>query len=255
MSDFPAQVDGVPVVAFETVGSTNAEALDRAKGGARGPLWFVARRQTAGRGRRGRTWVSEPGNLYASLLLTDAAPANAAAGVCFVAAVALHDALLDAVHGLAPEQLKLKWPNDLLVNGKKLAGILVEGATLADNHAALAVGLGVNCRHHPTSTEFATTDLAALGYAVDPVRLFAMLGRTMNVRLAEWARGENFGVTRSAWLARATGLGSPIEVRLANRSVAGTFDAIDATGALILRRGDGSCETIASGDVFPLTVA
>ena len=255
MSDFPAQVDGVPVVAFETVGSTNAEALERAKGGARGPLWVVARRQTAGRGRRGRTWVSDPGNLYASLLLTDAAPAHAAAGVCFVAALALHDALLDAVHGLAPEQLKLKWPNDLLVNGKKLAGILVEGATMADNHAALAVGLGVNCRHHPTSTEFAATDLAALGHAVDPVRLFAILGRTMNVRLAEWVRGENFGVTRSAWLARASGLGSPIEVRLANRSVAGTFDAIDSTGALILRRDDGSRETIASGDVFPLTTA
>ena len=119
---FSARTGRTPVVAFATLGSTNAEALARASLGERGPLWIVAERQTAGRGRRGREWVSEPGNLYASLLLTDVAPAAATPEICFVAALALHDAVLDCCAGLAPARLTLKWPNDLLLDGGKLAG-------------------------------------------------------------------------------------------------------------------------------------
>jgi BirA family biotin operon repressor/biotin-[acetyl-CoA-carboxylase] ligase len=242
---------GAPVIELKTVASTNEEALARAKAGERGPLWIVAERQSAGRGRRGRPWVSEPGNLYASLLVADAAPASVVSGICFVAALALHDALLDAAHGLAPAQLKLKWPNDVLLDGRKLAGILVEGLSLAGGHTAAVVGFGVNCRHHPEAAEYPATDLATRGYAVEPRALLAVLAGTMAARLQEWRRGDGFAGIRAAWLARASGVGGPIEVRLPDRKIAGTFEAIDQHGALVLKRGDGARETIAAGDVFP----
>ena len=253
MTDFPRNAGGIPVVALGAVGSTNEEALARAKAGEAGPLWIVAERQTAGRGRRGRAWVSEPGNLYASLLLTDAAPPAAVSGICFVAALALHDALLDTAHGLAPAQLKLKWPNDVLLDGRKLAGILVEGVSLPDRGAAAVVGFGVNCRHHPDQTEYPATDLAASGFSVAAPALLGALGEAMARRLPEWQRGADFSSIRTAWLARASGVGSEIQVRLSDRTIAGTFEAIDPSGALVLARNDGTRETVAAGDVFPPT--
>src|SRR5262249_23629392 len=137
---------------------TNAEALAHAAAGERGPLFIVAERQTAGRGRRGRAWASEVGNLYATLLVVDPAPPVASPQVCFVAALALHDAVLDACAGLAPARLKLKWPNDLLLDQAKVAGILVEGMTLAGGEIAVAIGTGVNCVQHPGDTPFPAID-------------------------------------------------------------------------------------------------
>src|SRR5229473_5485322 len=121
-----AAAAGVGLIACDTVGSTNAEALAYARSGERGPLWITARRQTAGRGRRGRTWVSEPGNLYATLLLTDPGPAERAAELSFVAALAVRDAIVEMAPGLG-SRLKVKWPNDLLIDRAKVAGILIEG--------------------------------------------------------------------------------------------------------------------------------
>jgi BirA family biotin operon repressor/biotin-[acetyl-CoA-carboxylase] ligase len=251
MADFPRTAGNAPVVFLDTTGSTNADALARAAAGERGPLWIAAGQQTGGRGRRGRVWVSEPGNLYATLLLTDAAPAAALAGICFVAALAVHDAILDAAHGIAPAQLKLKWPNDVLLDGKKLVGILVEGVSEAGNHAA-AIGIGVNCLHHPESADYPATSLASAGFPVVPGRLLELLGATMERRLNEWQAGENFAAIRAAWLARASGVGSPIEVRLPSGTMRGTFEALDESGALLLRRGNGTREKVAAGDVFPL---
>src|SRR5262249_3072957 len=130
---------GARLVSLDAVGSTNAEAFARARGGERGPLWVAARRQTAGRGRRGRAWVAEPGNLYASRLLTDPAPPQRAAELSLVAALALHDALAERASVLGP-RLALKWPNDVLCDGAKLAGILVEGETLAGGPLAVVIG-------------------------------------------------------------------------------------------------------------------
>lgn len=255
MAEFPRSAGGIPVIALDAVGSTNEEALGRARAGEHGSLWIVAERQSAGRGRRGRAWVSEPGNLYASLLITDAAPQAAVAGICFVAALALHDALLDTVHGVAPAQLKLKWPNDVLLDGKKLAGILVEGCSVAGAAAATVIGFGVNCRHHPEQTEYPATDLADAGFSAPANELLGALGDAMTRRLREWDRGANFASIRSAWVARADGLGSEIRVRLGDRTLAGTFEAIDPSGALVLARPDGARETVAAGDVFPLRTA
>ena len=251
MAEFPRTAGSAPVVFLETTDSTNAEALARAAAGERGPLWIAAKQQSAGRGRRGRVWLSEPGNLYATLLLSDAAPAAALPGICFVAALAVHDAILDAAHGLAPAQLQLKWPNDILLGGHKIVGILVESVSGAGGHAA-AVGIGVNCKHHPQTTDYPATDLASAGFILPPETLLGFVGTAMERRLDEWRGGENFPATRAAWLARASGLGAPIEVRLPNRTMSGTFEALDEGGALVLRRGNGTCETVAAGDVFPL---
>ena len=132
---------GVGLVTHDTIGSTNAEALRLARAAERGPLWIVARSQTAGRGRRGRPWVSEPGNLYASLLLTDPSPPERAAELSFVAALAVHDAVGGRIPGLA-RRLALKWRNDCLVEGKKFGGILIEGV-LGFERAFIRLGVSL----------------------------------------------------------------------------------------------------------------
>jgi len=244
--DPAAAAAGVRLLTYAEVGSTNVEALLRARGGEQGPLWIVAARQTAGRGRHGRAWVSEAGNLHATLLLTDAAPAPRLPELALVAAVALHDATAEAVPSLQP-RLMLKWPNDLLCDGAKLAGILIEG-----EGRAVAVGIGVNCRHHPAGTGYPATDLAACGAAVSPDHLFGVLSRRVVQRLGEWQRGAGFAGIRRAWLARTQGLGSAIAVRVGERESRGRYEGIDEHGRLLLRSADGMLTTIAAGDVFPL---
>ena len=244
---------GVRHIAHDTVASTNAEALALARGGERGPLWITARAQSAGRGRRGREWVSRPGNLFATLLLVDVCPADRAPQLSFVAALAVHDAVAEAAAVLGP-RLALKWPNDVLCDGAKFAGILIEGEG-SGTTLSVAVGIGVNCAHHPVDTEYAATDLAAAGAAVTTGTLFRALSRTMLTRLTQWNCGDGFGAIRADWLKRAAGLGQPIRVRLGDRDTEGRFESLDAAGRLLLRRPDESVEIISTGDVFPLAVA
>ena len=241
--DPAAAVAGVRHVHHDTIDSTNAEALRLARGGAHGPLWVTAGRQSAGRGRRGRAWVSEPGNLYASLLLNDAGPAEHAPELSFVAALAAHDAIAGRIPGLS-NRLKLKWPNDLLIDRNKCAGILVEG-----EGAAVAMGIGVNCAHHPGDTSYPATDLAAAGVRAPPERLFEALSAAMLPRLAQWNRGQGFAAIRADWLARAARLGEEIRVAVEAGERIGRFETVDARGHLVLRHADGSAETIAAGDV------
>jgi BirA family biotin operon repressor/biotin-[acetyl-CoA-carboxylase] ligase len=235
-------------VVLDRVDSTNTEALRRTSAGERGPLWIVARQQTAGRGRRGRAWISAPGNLHTTLLLTDPSPPAAAPQLGFVASLAIHDAASAAAPALATS-LALKWPNDLLCRGRKVAGILVEGEGAP---IAVAIGIGMNCRHHPEGTEYPATDFAAHGIAVTADALFDALAIAMQERLAQWNRGNSFMVIRGAWLARASGLGEHLRVRLAGRETSGSFESIDETGRLMLRHGNGSLEAIAAGEVFPV---
>lgn len=249
MTDFPGVAGGLPVTQFAEIGSTNAEALARAAQGAP-EQWIVADRQIAGRGRRGRAWVSEPGNLYSSVLLYDPAPAALSPQICFVAALSLHDAVCDCLPSLAQERLRLKWPNDLLLDGKKLAGILVEGAA-SGARQAVVTGIGVNCAHHPDATPYPVTDFKNEGFALTPAALLDRLAARMMDRLAQWQRGSAFAATRSAWLARAHDLGREIEVKLPERALKGRFEEIDGEGALVLSLGGGHRELIRAGDVFP----
>lgn len=248
--DVSAAAAGVRLIAHDTVGSTNAEALALARAGERGPLWITAGRQTAGRGRRGRTFVSETGNLFATLLLTDASAPDRAAELSFVASLALHDAVAAVAPTLAP-RLKVKWPNDVLCDGAKFSGILVEGESGIGRALVTVVGIGVNCAHHPAGTPYPATDLSACGAEVTPPMLFAALSRTMLRRLAEWARGGNFAAIRGAWLARAAGLGDTVSIRLADRTLDGRFESLDAAGRLVLRAADGSVQHVTAGDLFP----
>jgi BirA family transcriptional regulator, biotin operon repressor / biotin---[acetyl-CoA-carboxylase] ligase len=236
-----------PIEAFDSLGSTNTEALARARAGEHGPLWISAKQQTAGRGRRGRTWISPPGNLYATLLLSDPGPPARAAELSFVAGLAVHDALSDLVPDLAG-RLSLKWPNDVLRDGAKVAGILIEGERIGSG-IAVAIGIGVNCSHHPADTSYPAADLAG---AVAPHHLLRILCRTMTERVAQWDRGHGFAVIRLDWLGRTAGLGQPIRVVSGEEERAGVFDGLDDTGHLLLRHVDGTTQRIAAGDVFPL---
>lgn len=247
--DPTAAAAGARLVTHDTIGSTNAEGLRLARAGEIGPLWIAARSQTAGRGRRGRTWVSEPGNLYASLLLTDPSPPDRAAELSFVAGLALHDAVTGRIPGLAT-RLLLKWPNDLLIDRNKFAGILVEGEGIgAGAMMSVVIGIGVNCVQHPADTEFPATDLAAAGVRASPESLLTPLSRAMLDRLAQWNRGAGFAAIRSDWLARAAGLGRRMRVALAEGDLAGQFETIDEGGRLVLRLADGTMRTVAAGDV------
>lgn len=235
---------GVRLIARDTIGSTNTEAMALARRGEGGPLWITATRQTAGRGRRGNVWVSEPGNLYASLLLGNGMPPARAGELSFVAALAVLDAVIDLAPSLAA-CIGVKWPNDLLLDGAKFAGILIE----AEGSVAV-VGIGVNCAHHPAATSHPATDLTAAGAAVSPAGMLRALSRTMQRRLEQWAGGAGFAMIRADWLARATGVGEEIRVRLPSREIAGHFQALDETGRLVLRLPDGGVEFISAGEVF-----
>jgi BirA family biotin operon repressor/biotin-[acetyl-CoA-carboxylase] ligase len=239
-----ASAAGVRLIAHDTIGSTNAEALTLARHGERGPLWVTAARQTAGKGRRGRGWISEPGNLYASLLLTDPAPVEHWPELSFVAALAIHDALAELAPALKPK-LAIKWPNDILLAGQKAAGILLEAEDMA-----VAVGIGVNCVNHPDGVDYPATDLAAAGAKVSAEAVFAALTAKILGRIAQWNAGQGFPTIRADWLARAAGVGDAIHVRLADRDLSGRFEALDETGGLLLRLPDGTVRTITAGDVF-----
>jgi BirA family biotin operon repressor/biotin-[acetyl-CoA-carboxylase] ligase len=247
--DPTATAMGVRLVAHEVLGSTNAEALNLARQGDRGPLWIVARRQTAGRGRRGRAWISEDGNLFASLLLTMSALPECWPQLSLVAALAVHDAVVEIAASLKP-RISIKWPNDLLLDRAKFAGILVEGE---GGDGAAAIGIGINCASHPADTNYPATDLAAASILASPAMLMRSLSLKMIGRLAQWNSGEGFSTVRADWLARAAGIGEEVRLRIADRELSGLFETLDAAGGLVLRSPDGRTETITTADVFMLS--
>ncbi len=248
--DPAAAAAGFRLLDQDVLPSTNLEALALARHGDDVRVWVVARRQTAGRGRGGREWVSPPGNLYATLLLLDPAPAEIAPQLAFVAGLAVCDAIVDCARNFA-NKLALKWPNDVLHDGRKLAGILIESEA-AGARLAVATGIGINCERHPERTAFPATDLAEACRSVSPETLFCALSRRMMHRLDQWNRGKGFPLIRGEWLDRAAGLGSEVAVRLAGRELRGAFERLDEAGRLLLRLPEGTLKTIAAGDVFPV---
>lgn len=237
------------LVRFADLRSTNDEALDRARAGDPGEAWFVAERQTSGRGRRGRAWISEAGNLYASALVVDPSPAQNLPELPFVAVAAARDAVAAHVPDGA-KRVKIKWPNDLMVDGRKVSGILLESTRLADGRTAVAIGIGINCKHHPVGTETPATSLLASGVQVFPEVLFVDLDRALQSALALWDHGRGFAAVRANWLAHAVGLGQPIRVRLVDGEETGIFEAIDEAGRLVLVTDDGRHRLVSAGDVF-----
>jgi len=231
------------------VASTNVECMERARAGDAGGLWITAARQTGGRGRRGRVWISEPGNLYSSLLLIDPAPWECMASLPLAVTLAAHQAIT-AVLPDRTADLRIKWPNDLLINGCKTAGILIEAEQLSDGRRAVVIGCGVNIAHHPDAGLYPATCLTKQGSAATPQDLFAHLVVSMSETLAKWDQGRGLAGIRDAWIERADGIGKPVTVNLPDRQLNGVFDGIDGEGRLMLALPDGQKQMIASGDVF-----
>ena len=258
-----AEGAGYRLTAFPEIGSTNAEALTRARQGDAGWLWIVSPHQRAGRGRRGSQWETPTGNLAASLLLLSDDEPSIAATLGFVAGLALDEALraiapslavrvaVDGAEsrGGAGDRLRLKWPNDVLLDGAKLAGILLEAEALATGRLAVVIGIGVNVVSAPTGLAYPATSLIALGIPVDAAGLFLALSDAWASVERVWAGGRGFGAIRRLWLDRAAGVGEEVAVRIGDGVIRGVFETIDETGRLVIRDRDGSRRTIAAGEV------
>ena len=242
------EVDYRHVALGETV-STNIECLSRARAGDSGNLWVTATRQTGGRGRRGRAGVSEPGNLYCSLLLIELAPIERIGSLPLAVAVAVHDAVR-AVLPAGANPVEVKWPNDVLIGRKKTSGILIEGEALADGRYALVIGIGINVAVMPDNPLYPVTSLRQEGASVSSEELFAHLYAAMADALKQWNAGNGVAQTVARWREIACGIGEKITVNLPDRSISGHFAGIDDSGLLKLDTGDGRLMTIAAGDVF-----
>ena len=250
-SSLPKVPSGYRLLRLETVDSTNAEARRRAEGGEPGPLWIWSLRQSAGRGRYGRQWQSQHGNLFASLLLGLGCSLRTAWQLALLAGVVAYDTaarlLPDEVHA----ELLLKWPNDVLLKGDKLAGMLLEGASeLAPNRCKVVIGTGINLASHPANLEQPATSLAAHGGAATPAAAFETLASVTDAWLSRWGEGVAFQTVRRAWLDRAGPTGRLLRVRLPGEEAEGTYAGLDSGGALRLLMSDGAERRIAAGDVF-----
>lgn len=231
--------EAVGLRCYEVLDSTNEEARRLARAGEQGPLWIVAEQQSAGRGRLGRAWVSERGNLFATLL-TETAPAQSAqAG--FVAGISVADVLADH---LPAKSVKLKWPNDVLISGRKAAGILVEHVS----GRFIAVGIGIDLAHCPPGIN-AVSIAEVTGSAPASKDILTRLAGRMFDWMAVWRR-DGFGPIRDAWIARAGGVGDMIRAVTAQRPYEGIFEDIDRDGALLLRDENGTSHRITAADVF-----
>lgn len=254
-----AAAAGYRCLAFDTIGSTNREAMERARDGEAGPLWVVSSHQSEGRGRRGSPWQTEPGNLAASLLLTLDLPPATIATLGFVAGVAAVQALERCAApfeaGPGPRSsfetrgaFTLKWPNDVLLDGAKLAGILLETEQTGQGRAVV-VGIGVNVAHAPAGLPYAAASLRGAGIQITAEDLFASLSAEWVRAVALWDDGRGFPHIREAWLRRAAGLRGEVTVQAAASVIRGTFETIDGTGQLVLRGRDGAAHHVAAGDV------
>lgn len=235
-----------PLIAFAEIDSTNSEAARRGAAGEAGPLWIMAQRQTAGRGRLGRVWQGDPANLAATLLLTTFKPPAEAAQIAFVAALAAADL---AATFAPPGAVTLKWPNDVLVGGAKVCGVLVETGARPDGARWLAVGIGANLASAPEDTLYPAASLAAFGDPPSPLTALEVLDQAFGYWLAAW-EADGFAAIRDAWTARAHGLGARTAVRIGERTVSGLNDGLDDDGALILRGDQGTVTRITAGDVL-----
>jgi BirA family transcriptional regulator, biotin operon repressor / biotin---[acetyl-CoA-carboxylase] ligase len=245
----PRLPPGYRLIAYDSIGSTNDEAKRLAREGMAEGTLLWAHEQTAGRGRRGRVWVSPPGNLYASLILRPDCPASRAAQLGFVAALAIGGALGAICPGPG---LSYKWPNDVLTNGRKVAGILLESEMIGQNRPSfVVVGVGVNLTAAPQDTEFpATSILEEGGDTVPPKVMLEEFVEHFRLWHMRWQL-EGFAPVRAAWLAAAAiSPGEPIRVRLEAASLHGCFLDIDAEGALLLETAGGR-RHVSAGEVFP----
>ena len=239
--------EGFNLIKLGTVDSTNAEALRLAHAGAPANTLVWADEQTHGRGRRGKSWASPPGNLYCSTLLYPDQPPAKIGQMAFVAALALADGIAE----VAPQvDVAIKWPNDLLVGGRKIAGILLEGNVSGEpRRRSLVVGMGVNVATHPEiSGGLPATSLAKEGAEVSTPEVLSAAAAGLARWIGVW-EAQGFDPVRTEWIGRAVGIGGEIEIHTGDDTVSGTFSTIDDLGALIVSTKTGA-RAIGAADVF-----
>ena len=229
--------EGVGLRRYDILDSTNEEARRLAAAGERGPLWIAAAEQTNGRGRHHRAWVSCRGNLFATLLMQAAPPHSAELG--FVAGLAAIEA---AKRYLPPDSAKLKWPNDVLVAGRKAAGILVEQVSAG----VIAAGIGMNLAHHPDG---AMSIGAKAGFIPQPDEVLSAVAYEMQCWTELW-RTQGFGRIRTEWIARVRGIGEPMTAITSRNRLQGIFEDLDGDGALVLRDFAGNTHRVTAADVY-----
>jgi len=249
LSAQPQLPESVNLIHFASVESTNDTAKQLAANGAKSGTLVWADEQTRGRGRGGHDWHSPPGNLYTTIILRPGKPAQETAGLSFIAALAIGDAVQEHLPHNAT--LSLKWPNDVLINGKKVAGILLESAAFGGGDAEwVIVGCGVNVANYPETQGNGATSLANEG--CDNVDIGRLLEAYIQ-HLLDWEEQwqvSGFSPIRTAWLQRATGIGKRVRVRLSADEFEGLFTDMDASGALLVELPDGRVRRVTAGDVF-----
>ncbi len=248
------ETDALPrVEMLEEVGSTNEEAQRRAAGGDCGPLWIATRRQTGGKGRAGRAWTeASAGNVAATLLFEPGCPSARLPELSLVAGVAAHDAITAALPGAIAPRVKLKWPNDVLIQGAKTSGILIESCNFGASVVSL-IGTGINVASAPSVTDRAVTCLVDHGCVVSADEVLDLLVARTAYWLAIWSGDGSFDAIREAWTARATAIGSPLEVKTGSGAVAGVFAGLDRDGALLIDLPSAGRQRFTFGDVSVLS--
>lgn len=240
------------LLSYDVLDSTNEEAKRLAGGGASHGAVIWAKRQTAGRGRMGREWVSAEGNLFVSVLLSPDCDLATCSQLSFVTALAA----ADTVEGIVGEGMDLacKWPNDLLLGGKKLGGVLLESFTTPDQYGNekqwVVVGVGINVESHPEHVMFPATCLREAGVEIISAKI--VLSRFVYNFIHQydaWAKS-GYKAVAKAWTKRAYRLGHPVDVIIGDKKVEGIFDGIDAAGRMLVRQDSGAVTGITAGDVF-----
>jgi BirA family transcriptional regulator, biotin operon repressor / biotin---[acetyl-CoA-carboxylase] ligase len=250
-SPSPKLPAGYRLLRLETVDSTNAEAKRRAKAGEPGPLWIWSARQSQGRGRGGREWISHHGNLFASLLIAVNCPIRLAGQLALVAGVIAYDTIAKLIAYEGRSELLLKWPNDILLAGEKLAGMLLENVgSPVESRSVVVIGTGINLANHPENLPQPAVSLAAYGMTIAPAEALEVLAASTHEWLARWNEGNSFPSIRRAWLDRAGPTGRPLRVKIDGEETEGVYAGLDSEGALRLLTPDGHEYRIAAGDVF-----
>ena len=234
---------------FAELDSTNTWLMDKARQGEAGNLWVTCDKQIAGKGSRGRDWVSQNGNLFASILLIEPAPLKNLAQLTFVSSLAVHDAISKFI-GERVCEIKLKWPNDVLIDSKKCSGILLESSQ-CNGLTYVVIGFGINCNSYPEQTKFPSTSLKEIGIDIDAQSFFLALAETFAIRLKEWNSGINFRETRDSWLENAFGIGRDVTVQVPGKEIqSGCFASIDDSGYMMLELMGGTILKISTADLF-----
>jgi BirA family transcriptional regulator, biotin operon repressor / biotin---[acetyl-CoA-carboxylase] ligase len=252
MADRHATTTPPRIELLDEIGSTNDEALHRAAAGERGPVWIATRRQTAGKGRSGRAWNEAGiGNVAATLLCEPGCPPARLPELSLVAGVATHAAITEALPAGGAPSVELKWPNDVLIEGAKTSGILIETGNFGSVVVSL-IGIGINVASAPAGVDRATTCLAEHGCKVDAEAVLNRLAARMAEWIDVWRGPDGFATIRAAWVDRAMPVGRKIEIKTNDGPVAGTFAGLDHDGALLIDLAPDIRRRFTYGDVSVL---